>query len=208
MNIFHFFSALKRQKPLVAVQGDIFNTPADHIAFAVHWPNDAGHFDNDDGGFSSLVANYGWPELATIRFEKGKPKSKKINGKTFHALPVHTPQDGGWDESPELIEECLNKLPVSSHKVIACVLIGGGNAGQKYKASVRNLEGMLRTHKTVVLYVYDQSMFDLLLMTGVVAQPLPWGIPLDKIPKPILFKDRESYLKLLEEVGVSEEVLS
>ena len=204
MNIFDFFAALKRQKPLIAVRGDIFNTPADHIAFAVHWPNDAGHSDNDDGGFSSLVASYGWPELSSIKFEKGKPQSKTIKGKTFHALPVHTPQENGWDEAPELIEQCLNMLPVPSNEVIACVLIGGGHAGQKYKASVRNLEGMIHTHKTVVLYVYDEAMFNLLLATGVVAQSIPFGIPLNKLPKPILYKDKESYEKLLQEAGVQE----
>lgn len=207
MDIFNFFAALKRQKPLVAVQGDIFSTPADHIAFAVHWPNDEGYSNNDNGGFSSLVANHGWSDLGLINFEKGKPRSEMIKGKTFHALPVHTPQKGGWSESPQLIEACLNKLHVPSNEVIACVLIGGGNAGQKYNASVRNLEGMIHTHKTVVLYVYDQAMYDLLLMTGVVARPIPLGVPLDRVPKPILFKDRESYLKLLQEAGVEEEVI-
>ncbi len=137
--------------------------------------------------------------MKNIRFEKGKPQSKKIKGKTFHALPIHTPQDGGWDESPELIKECLNKLPVGSGEVIACVLMGGGNAGEKYKASVRNLEGMIMSYKTIVLYVYNDWMYDLLTMTGAIAKPLPIGVPLDMVPKPVLYKDKETYYKLLEQ---------
>lgn len=208
MNLYEFLNAIGRQKPLLAVQGDIFSTPADHIAFAVHWPNDKGYSNNDNGGFSSQVARYGWSDLGQIVFEKGKPETRKIKGKYFHALPVHTPQDGGWDETPMLIEECLNKLPVSSGEVIACVLIGGGNAGQKYNANVRNLEGMIRTYKTVALYVYEKEMYDLLLMTGVVASPIPLNIPLNKITKPMLYSDSVAYKRLLEEAGVTEEIVT
>ena len=203
-HLYEFLAALKRQKPLLAVQGNIFDTPADHVAFAVHWPNKEGHYNNNDGGFSSRVAEYGWPELAHIRFEKGKPQSQMIKGKMFHALPVHTPEKGGWDETPQLIESCLNQLPISSSEVIACVLIGGGHAGKKFKASITNLEGMVRTLKTVVLYVYNSSLYDLMLMNGIVAQPLPYGIPLGEIPKPVLYRDRNSYLELLEKAGVEE----
>ena len=83
-------NALGLQKPLLAVQGDIFDTPADHIAFAVHWPNKEGYSNNDNGGFASLVAAHGWDDIGKISFEKGRPQSKYIRGKYFHALPVHT----------------------------------------------------------------------------------------------------------------------
>lgn len=207
MNLYQFFAATKRQKPLLAMQGNIFQTPAEHIAFAVHWPNDAGHYNNNDGGFSSQVANHGWPELASIRFNKGEVRSKFIKGKTFHAMAVHTPQKGGWDETPLLIEECLNSFPVSNSEVIACVLIGGGHAGQKYKASVNNMEGMIRTYKTTVLYVYDDAMYRLLIAMGVVAQSLPYALPLSQVPKPMLYRESSDFNKLLEEAGVTEELL-
>lgn len=184
-----FMEQLGLQKPLLAIQGDIFDTPADHIAFAVHWPNTNGHYNNDDGGFSSLVAKYGWNDLGTIRFEKGVPVSKKIRGKYFHALPVHTPEVGGWDEAPKLIEDCLNRLEVPSTEVITTVLIGGGNAGQKYKASVSNIEGMIRSYKTVVLCVFQDWMFDLLVSAGVVAEATPKGLSLAKLPKVVKYGD-------------------
>lgn len=198
MVLVNFMRALGLQKPLLAVRGDIFETPADHIAFAVHWPNKEGYCNNDTGGFSTRVAEFGWPELGSIIFEKGKPHTKKIKGKYFHALPVHTPEEGGWDESPFLIEECLNKLPVESSEVIAVVLIGGGNAGEKYKASVKNLEGMIRTYKTVVLYVYDDLMFNLLVGTGVVAQGIPQETSLINLPK--VYKYREMKMTQLAQV--------
>ena len=202
MNIYQFLLASGRQSPLIAVQGDIFSTPADHIAFAVHWPNDAGFSDNDNGGFSSKVVNHGWQELAYQIFEKGEVRSKVIKGKTFHAMAVHTPQDGGWEESPLLIEQCLNKIPVSSDEVIACVLIGGGHAGHKYKAGVDNIEGMMRSYKRVVLHVYDAEMYDKLIALGIAAQPIPLNIPLSNLPKPLLFRDKQAYEQyMLESAG-------
>lgn len=199
MYLHEFMQATGIQKPLLAYRGNIFETPADHIAFAVHWPNDEGYSNNDNGGFSSRVAEFGWPELGSITFRKGISVSKKINGKHFHALPVHTPQKDGWDETPYLIEDCLNKLPVSSTDVIAIVLIGGGKAGEKYKASIKNLEGMIRTYKTVVLYVYDDIMFNLLIGTGVVAQGTPLGTPLSEMPR--VYKYREMVNKDLKRIN-------
>lgn len=198
MVLHQFITALGLQKPLLAVQGDIFQTPADHIAFAVHWPNKEGYSNNNNGGFSSEVAKFGWGDIGNIVFEKGKPVTKKIRGKYFHALPVHTSEEGGWEETPLLIEECLNKLPVDSTEVIAVVLIGGGNAGQKYNASVRNLEGMVRTYKTVVLYVFDQIMFELLIGTGVAAQCVSNESFVEVTPK--LYKYRDT-LKLITQPG-------
>lgn len=46
-----FLRSLGLQKPLLAVKGDIFATPADHIAFAVHWPNKQGYSNNNNGVF-------------------------------------------------------------------------------------------------------------------------------------------------------------
>lgn len=190
MNLQEFLYANKLQKPLIAIQGDVFTTLADHIAFGVHWRNKEGYLDNSNGGFAGKVAEYGWPELATYEFEKGKPVSKMIRGKTFHALPVHTNEKGGWDEAPILIEECLSTLPVSTMEVISCVLIGGGSSGLKYKATICNIGGMLKTHKTIVLYVYDEFLYDALVGTGVVAASIPKDVNLRELPKVYKYGDR------------------
>jgi len=191
MTLEKFLAQLKLQKPLIAIRGDIFDTLADHIAFAVHWPNKKGHANNNAGGFSSKVAEFGWTDLGDIVFKKGEVRSRKIKGKTFHAMAVHTPEEGGWDETPQLIENCLNILPVSSIEVVAVVLIGGGDAGAKYNATVRNLEGMVKTCKTVVLYVYDDPLYELLVATGVTAQPLPQGVSLTALPKVVKYRDQQ-----------------
>lgn len=181
MNLYEFLWATGSQKPLVAIQGDIFKTPADHIAFAMHYKKDSriSHLI----GFAGKVAKYGWPELNDINFEKGVPVTKKIKGKYFHACPIHTNEEGGWDEAPELIEQCFNKLPVSGEEVVASVLMGGGLAGVKYKATINNLQGMVRTYKTVVLYIYEKNIFDLLVGVGVVAATLPIDTDISTLPK-------------------------
>ena len=208
MNLYNFLAALKRQKPLLGIQGDIFFTPANHIAFGVHYPDKSGNYDNNNGGFSSLVVDYGWTDLGITEFKKGIPESRMIKGKMFHALPIHSAEDGGWKDAPKLIEECLNRLPVSNDDVIACVLFGGGHAGKKYKASANNIEGIIRSYKSTVLYVNNEAMYELLAMHGVVARSLPYSIPLAGMPTPVLYKDRDAYLQLLEKAGVYEEEIN
>lgn len=181
MNLHEFLWATGSQKPLVAIQGDIFKTPSDNIAFAMHYKKHP-KFDKLIG-FASQVAKYGWEDLADIEFEPGVPVTKKIKGKYFHACPIHTNEDGGWDNAPTLIEECFNKIPVSGDEVIASVLMGGGYSGMKYKATINNLQGMMKTYKTVVLYVYEKSIFDLLVGVGVVAATTPINKELNSLPK-------------------------
>ncbi len=201
MDLYRFMNSLGLHKPLLAVQGDIFETPADHIAFAVHYPTKQGSFNNAGSGFSAQVAKYGWPELKNYEFLKGVPISKKIKGKYFHALPIHTNEENGWDDAPMLIRQCLNKLAVNSNEVIACVLMGGGNAGLKYGATVRNIEGMVKSYKTVVLYVNDKPIFNVLIGTGVVAQFIPREGSLLELPKVIQY--RESAMLELSKTGTS-----
>jgi len=189
MTLNEFRALNNMQKPLEAFQGDIFETQADHIAFAVHYPNNKGESDNSAGGFSSKVNEFGWSDIGQIVFKKGVPVTRKIKGKYFHALPVHCNDEGGWDEAPILIEKCLNKLPVDSTEVIAVILMGGGKSGEKYKASINNIEGMIRSFKTVVLYVYDEWMLNLLLGTGVVTCGTTIGVPLWSLPR--VYKYRE-----------------
>jgi len=109
MNIEKFKRAICFQEPLLCIQGDIFETPADHIAFAVNYPNSEGHYDNNDTGVAAEVCQRYWPELKNIKFEKGETRSHRSMGKTFHALAVHTNELNGWKDAPQLIETCLNK---------------------------------------------------------------------------------------------------
>lgn len=159
---------------MLCVQGDIFITPADHIAFAVNYPKKDGTWANT-GGFAKLVEERGWEGLSKIKFTKGESVSKKIGGKTYHAMAVHSNEPGGWDEAPELIHFCLNNLPVDSVEMVAIVLIGGGKSGEDFKANVKNIEGMSRTYKSIVLYVKEVEHYGLLLARGLAAAAIPFA---------------------------------
>lgn len=166
------------QEPMICLQGDIFDTPADHIAFAVNYPNSSGDFGNT-GGFAGEVCRRFWPELEFIKFKRGEIRAHTSHGKTFHAMAVHTNEIDGWKDTPELIESCLNRLPVSSEEVIALVLIGGGKAGKRWKANVKNIVGMSRSYKTTVLYIRDSERYQAILAARLAYQ----GIPLHLVPK-------------------------
>ncbi|MCX6797983.1 MAG: hypothetical protein NTX66_02065 [Candidatus Falkowbacteria bacterium] len=179
MNIERFKQTINFQEPILCIQGDVFETPADHIAFAVNYPNSEGQYNNSGTGFAGEVCRHYWPELRNIKFTKGEIRSHTSMGKTFHAMAVHTNEPSGWKDAPELIECCLNKLPVSSVDVIAIVLIGGGIAGKKWQASINNIVGMSRSYKTVVLYVKEQEYYKAIMQIGLAYQ----GIPLGLLPK-------------------------
>lgn len=178
MNIEQFKKIIEFQEPLICIQGDIFETPADHIAFAVNYPGAEGRYDNDTG-FAGEVCQRYWPNLKDIEFKKGETRSHRCDGKTFHAMAVHANEANGWKDAPSLIELCLNKLPVSSTEVIAIVLIGGGLAGKKWKAGVENLVGMSRSYKTIVLYIKERDYYEAMLKTGLACI----SIPLNLYPK-------------------------
>lgn len=182
MNIYQFKKAVDFQEPLLCIQGDIFSAPADHIAFAVNYPNGEGRYDNS-GGFAGDVCQRAWPELASISFEKGEIRSHRYGGKTFHAMAVHTNETDGWKEAPNLIKECLDRLPVDSTDVIAIVLIGGGKSGKKWRASVNNIVGMSRSYKTVVLYIKENDYYRAAVRMGVVYS----NIPLALFPKTLKY---------------------
>jgi len=179
MNIEKFKIITGFQEPLLCIQGDIFDTPADHIAFAVNYPNKDGQSENGFTGFAGEVCRRFWPGLNNIVFTKGEVRSHRSQGKTFHALAVHTNEVNGWQDAPQLIESCLNRIPVGSEEVITIVLIGGGKAGKKWKASVNNIVGMSRSYKTVVLYIKEEDYFQTALRLGVIRQ----SIPLQLLPK-------------------------
>jgi hypothetical protein len=54
---------------------------------------------------------------------------------------------------------------------------------------VNNIEGLVKTYKTTVLYVYDKDMYDALIGTGVVASAIPLNCALTQLPK--VYKYRE-----------------
>jgi len=178
MNLYQFKKAVAFQEPMLCIQGDIFDTPADHIAFAVNYPNTQGDF-NNSGGFAGEICSKFWPELKNIKFAKGEIRSHRFMGKIYHAMAVHTNEIDGWQETPELLEMCLNKLPVDSTEVITVVLIGGGVAGKKWKASIKNVIGMSRSYKTVVLYVKEPEYHKALAALGIICE----SIPLNFFPK-------------------------
>ncbi|MCX6795374.1 MAG: hypothetical protein NT165_01415 [Candidatus Falkowbacteria bacterium] len=178
MNIETFKRFIDFQEPLLCIQGDIFETPADHIVFAVNYPNLLGQYNNNQG-FAGEVCRKFWPGLDNIQFEKGEIRSHLSKGKCFHAIAVHTNEPDGWNESPELIESCLNRLPVSSVEVVAMVLIGGGKSGKKWKSGVNNIVGMSRSCKTIVLYIKQIEQYQALLSIGLGYR----SIPLNLFPK-------------------------
>lgn len=144
-----------RTPHFLVVEGDIFQTSALNIAFAVNYATRDQKPANNTGGFAGQVAKF-IPEVATTEYQKGIPVSFQHCDKTYHALPVHSNEVGGWDEAPELIETCLNMLKVPDEHVVAIVLIGGGKAGFDWNASAQNIAGMLRSNKTLALYLLDQ----------------------------------------------------
>lgn len=183
MNIYEFKRAVGFQEPLLCIQGDIFETPADHIAFAVNYPNGTGNYYNG-GGFAGEVCQKAWPDLSEIEFKKGETRSHRFGGKTFHAMAVHSNEPNGWKESPTLIQECLNRLPVASSEVIAIVLIGGGKSGKKWKASIDNIIGMSRSYKTIVLYIKEEDYYRAAQQLGVIYSQ----IPLKMFPKTLKYR--------------------
>lgn len=167
-----FLEAVGLTEPMLAVQGDIFTTPADHIAFAVNFPSADGSYRNS-GGFAGEVARMYWPELVDYKFERGKPVSRFCTqlGKTLHALPVHSNEEGGWKDAPILITDCFNQLHVPSNEVIASVLIGGGKSGAEFGANPRNIEAMAMSYKTIVVYLLEETMMYHAIQSGLLASP-------------------------------------
>lgn len=144
-----------RKSHFLVVEGDILKTPARHIAFAVNFETSEGKSGINTGGFAGQVAGF-IPEVGNFQYEKGKPQTFSFGNKFYHALPVHSNEEGGWDQSPELITHCLNQLDVEDDEVIATVLIGGGVSGDIFNASSRNIAGMLLSDKTLALYLLDK----------------------------------------------------
>ena len=132
---------------LEKIRGNIFTTGCKHVVFGV---NTDGH---NDIGFAGQVTDKYWPELADTGGNKlGEVLSKRVGGKTFHALVCHELKTNGWTETPSLVEQCLNKLDVEN-EAIAIVLIGGGLIGQLGGADVDAiLSAMESSTREVIVY--------------------------------------------------------
>lgn len=87
------------------VQDDIFNSEANHIAFAV---NVEGF---NDSGFAGQVSRQYWNELANCgEHELGTVLSKTVGDKTFHALVCHSLHNGWGENQAKVIKECFDKM--------------------------------------------------------------------------------------------------
>lgn len=130
------------------VRGDIFAAPQKHIAFAV---NTQGY---NDAGFAGQVSSRVWPELEnTGGNELGEVLKHPYGTKTYHALVCHSLDGGGWDETPRVAKECLDKLDVPDDEEIAVVLMGSGPVGMMQGANVEAiLAGMETSKKKLVVY--------------------------------------------------------
>ena len=128
-------------------RGDVITGSERHVAFAV---NCEGY--NDAGLAGNISYNY-WPELAnTGRIRMGEMLSKDTGSKVFHALVVHSLEEG-WSEAPKHIEECFNELQIPTDEEVASVAMGAGMIGMLSGANPQeNLAAMERSNKSIVIY--------------------------------------------------------
>jgi hypothetical protein len=129
------------------IRGDIFKSRCKHIAFAV---NAEGY--NDAG----LVSSRFWPELATTGGNTlGEALHKQVSDTlALHALVCHELKGSGWDNTPRIVEECLNNLALPDEEPLSIVMIGGGLVGQMSGADVfAILGGVARSNKHCVVYM-------------------------------------------------------
>ena len=131
------------------VRGNIFAAPQKHIAFAV---NTEGY---NDAGFAGQVSSRIWPKLANTGGgnKLGDVLTHKNGPKTYHALVCHSLASGGWDETPRVARECLDKIGVPEGEEIAVMLMGSGPVGMMRGANVDAiLACMENSKKKLVVY--------------------------------------------------------
>ena len=130
-----------------AVQDDIFNSEAKHIAFAINTEG------LNDSGFAGQVSGKYWNELANCgEHELGTVLSKKVGDKTFHALVCHSLNNGWGENQSEIIRECFDKIPVNGES-IATIAIGTGFIGMLDGVDFRQiLCGMHDSKQQITLY--------------------------------------------------------
>lgn len=130
------------------VRGDIFAAPQKHIAFAV---NTQGY---NDAGFAGQVSGRIWPELASTGGNQlGEVLTHQNSTKTYYALVCHSLDSGGWNETPRVARECLDKIDSPDDEEIAVVLMGSDPIGMMQGADVDAiLIEMEQSKKKLVVY--------------------------------------------------------
>ena len=130
------------------VRGDIFAESQKHVAFAV---NTEGY---NGAGFAGQVSSRIWPKLAKTGGNKlGDVLTYKNGNKTYHALVCHSLEEGGWNETPRVARECLDKIDVPEGEEIAVVLMGSGPVGMMQGADVDAiLAGMKNSKMKLIVY--------------------------------------------------------
>ena len=138
------------------VRGDIFNTEAKHIAFAINTEG------VNDAGFAGIVARKYWPELESCgKHELGTVLSKTVGDKTFHALVCHSLRSGWGDDQTEVIRQCFDSIPADGEQV-ASIAIGTGLIGVLSGADFKQiLCGMHDSKQEIVLHG-DYSLRDVI----------------------------------------------
>lgn len=144
-----------------AKDGDIFQTDAKHIAFAVNVEG------LNDSGFAGKVAKYGWDELANIgkfinyqqltnveepfsnqKLELGSVISKEIGDKRV----CHSLEHGWGNNQANVIKHCFDTIHVNKEP-IATVAIGTGLVGALSDADFKQiLVGMEESEQLIILY--------------------------------------------------------
>ncbi len=130
--------------------GDVTQSPEKHVAFAV---NSEGY--NDAGLAGNIAYNY-WPELvSTGPIRMGEILSKDTGKKVFHALVVHSLNEG-WKNAPSHIEACFNELQIPTDEEVASVAMGAGMIGMLSGANpAENLAAMERSNKSIAIYNFS-----------------------------------------------------
>lgn len=144
----HFF---QKESTMISrqVRGDIFQSEFNHTVFAI---NTEGH---NDAGFAGLVSSKFWPELSnTGEKELGAVLSKEVSpGQWLHGLVCHSLSDNGWAETPNVVRDCLDSIPVEDDEEIGAVLMGSGPIGRMMGADVNEiLRGIDSSKKKVAVF--------------------------------------------------------
>ncbi|MFA6554398.1 MAG: hypothetical protein WCS89_02705 [Candidatus Paceibacterota bacterium] len=131
------------------VKGDIFLAPQKHIAFAINTQGD-----NDDGFAEQVSLRIKWSELIrTGGNQLGEVLIRKDGEKTYYALVCHSLDKGGWNDTPRVARECLDKIEAPDDEEIAVVLMGSGFFGRMQGADVEAiLGGIEQSKKKLVVY--------------------------------------------------------
>ena len=137
-----------------AVNENIFNTEAKHIAFATSiegWNNTKLALD--------IINNNYWREIEDCgEHEMGTVISKQIGDKTFHALVCYSYNKGWGKNQADNIRTCLDKIETNGEP-IAITDIGEGSESLHSDVSFPKLLcGMQESKQDIILYTEWYSL--------------------------------------------------